>query len=272
MNDTENKITNINDDDKDYDRKSSPAAPNTTVNNIQNNYYNVNTSSIFGFVRSIFSSVVSNFIFGGLFNSAPMRGVQSFLSKRFGFNLPQPQNSFLSRLIPDPIQSLFTNRSYSQGYFNTMTLEGSDNKEVRLSNESEAVTINATTTTGANVLVGNNKDNQIFGGSGINDMWGGSSKTNDFLFGGEGKNTFRYGKGEGIDLVENTKTDDTINLYNVTLDDISNIEITADSISVVVGEDEGLAVNTNDKISPTFKLADGESYNYNRSSSEWQSA
>ena len=248
---------------------------------MQNNFYNVNTSalvgetprfntsSIFGFVRSMFTSVVSNFMFGGLFNSAPMRGVQNFLGSRFGFNMNQSFGFGEFMQQQNFTQNQF---SYSQSSSKTMTLEGSDNKEVWLSNESEEVTINATTTTGTNILAGNNKDNQIFGGAGINNMWGGGGKTNDFLFGGEGNNTFWYGKGEGVDLVENTKTGDTINFYNVTLGDISNIEITDSSISVVVGENEGLAINTSDKISPTFKLSNGESYNYNRSSSEWQSA
>ena len=304
MNETENKNVNGKDsdtkslpstptdfdnDEKDSDNKIAPTfTPGTNVNNVQNNFYNVNTStfvqetprfntsSIFGFVRSMFSSVVSNFFTGGFFNSAPMRGVQSFLGSRFGFTMPQPQpqQSLFNRFVVSPIQQLFNidQTSYTQTYSKSMTLDGADNKEVWLSNESEEVTINATTTTGTNILAGNNKDNQIFGGAGTNNMWGGSSKTNDFLFGGEGKNNFWYGKGEGVDLVENTKTGDTINFYNVTLGDISNVEITADSISVVVGENEGVAVNTSDKISPTFKLADGESYNYNRSSSEWQSA
>ena len=263
------------------DNKSDPTS-NTIVNNVQNNYYTVNTtalvperpafntSSIFGFVRSMFSSVVSHFFTGGFFNSSPlMRGVQNFLGQRFGF--AQPQQSFLGGFMQP--QTFTQNQiSYSQSSSKTMLLEGSDNKEVWLTNESEEETINATTTTGTNILAGNNKDNQIFGGKGVNDMWGGSGKTNDFLFGGEGKNNFWYGKGQGVDLVENTKTGDTINFYNVTLGDISNIEITDSSISVVVGENEGLAVNTNDKISPTFKLADGESYSYNRSSAEWQSA
>ena len=294
MNDNENKNLNINEDDQ--DSKQTPSAPptfekddeekdsdskvaptNIVVNNVQNNYnqnnynVNVNTSSIFGFVRSMFSGVVSNFFSGGLFSSPLMRGVQNFLGQRFGF--AQPQQPLFGGFIPNGIQNFVQNQfSYSQSSSKTMTLEGTDNKEVWLSNESEEVTINATTTTGTNILAGNNKDNQIFGGSGVNDMWGGSGKTNDFLFGGEGKNNFWYGKGQGVDLVENTKTGDTINLYNVTLGDISDIEITDSSISVVVGENEGLAVNTNDKISPTFKLANGESYNYNRSSAEWQSA
>ena len=274
----------------DSDTQPLPSTPptytantNTTVNNVQNNFYNVNTttlvqetprfntSSIFGFVRSMFTSVVSNFFTGGFFNSSPMRGVQNFLGQRFGFMPQQPQSMFggFIRQIPSVTQNEF---SYYQSSSKTMTLEGNENKEVWLSNESEEVTINATTTTGTNILAGNNKDNQIFGGAGVNNMWGGGGKTNDFLFGGEGKNTFWYGKGEGVDLVENTKTGDTINFYNVTLGDISNIEITDSSISVVVGENEGLAVNTNDKVSPTFKLANGESYNYNRSSAEWQSA
>ena len=271
----------------DDDEKVAPNSTSTVINNNTQNYNSItvntaelvqaqpsNTSSIFGFVRNMFTSVVSTFFTGGLFNSPVMRGVQSLLGQRFGFNVSQPQQSLFGRFVPTPIQQIFNfnQTSYSQTYSTTRTLAGSDNKEVWLSNETEEVTINATETTGTNILAGNNKDNQIFGGSGINDMWGGGGKTNDFLFGGTGKNTFWYGKGEGIDLVENTKTGDTINLYNITLGDISNVEITDSSISAVIGDSEGIAVNTSDNISPTFKLADGESYNYNRSSAEWQKA
>ena len=114
---------------------------------------------------------------------------------------------------------------------------------------------------------------QNFGYGNANEYWGGNTNTNDYLFGNnDAPNTFTYGKGEGIDLVENTKTGDTINLYNVTLGDITNVEITNSSISLVVGEDQGIGVKTSDEISPNFKLADGETYNYNRTSGQWQKA
>ena len=165
-----------------------------------------------------------------------------------------------------------TQASTSSTEIKSITLEGTDNKEVWLSEESTESAIDATSTTGSNILAGNNKDNQIFGGSGHNEMWGGNGKTNDYLFGGEGENTFWYGKGEGIDLVENTKSGDTINLYNITLGDISDVEITDSSITLVIGDSEGIGVSTSGEVSPEFKLSGGEKYNYNRTSGEWQKA
>ena len=252
------------DDTNDINKTSTTSTVNSTFN----------SSSIFGLVKSMFSSVTSqfnfSFNFGNFFNVSPMQNFRQFMFG--GFHQPQPSRGGFSPI--NQIQSFFgaqTQFAYSTKSSTVMTLDEKGDKEVWLNENSEEVTINATSTTGSNILAGNNKDNQIFGGHGHNEMWGGSYKTNDYLFGGEGQNTFWYGKGEGVDLVENTKRGDTINLYNITIGDISNVEITDSSISIVVGE-EGVAVNSSDELSPTFKLSNGESYNYNRSSAEWQKA
>ena len=240
------------------------------------------TQNIFGFVQSLFTNVVQNWGGFNWFNS------KTFMPT-FGWGQQSPMGAqsrgqggffgFVNNFVSQGISSIFgssmqqtTTTTTTTNEVKTVTLDEKGNKEVWLSNESDDVAINATNTTGSNILAGNDKDNQIFGGSGTNDMWGGSSKTNDYLFGGSGQNTFWYGKGEGVDLVENTKKGDTINLYNITLGDISNVEITNSSISIVIGDSEGIAVSGSDEVSPTFKLANGESYNYNRSSAEWQQA
>ena len=235
-------------------------------------------NSIFGYVQSLFSGVMSRFGmgFGGFFNSfMPSFGRQSFFGNRASMFGGGFGSSFLNGfgLFGNSSRESFTQtETFTTTQTKSVTLTGEDNKEVWLSNESEDETIDATETSGTNILAGNNKDNQIFGGAGLNDMWGGGAKTNDLLFGGTGRNTFWYGKGEGIDLVENAKQGDTINLYNITLGDISNIEITDNSISLVIGDSEGIGVSGSDNVSPNFKLADGETYNYNRSSAEWQKA
>ena len=234
------------------------------------------TQNIFGFVQSLFTNVVQNWGGFNWFNS------KTFMPT-FGWGQQSNRQGglfgFVNNFVSQGISSIFgssmqqtTTTTTTTNEVKTVTLDEKGNKEVWLSNESDDVAINATNTTGSNILAGNDKDNQIFGGSGTNDMWGGSSKTNDYLFGGSGQNTFWYGKGEGVDLVENTKKGDTINLYNITLGDISNVEITNSSISIVIGDSEGIAVSGSDEVSPTFKLANGESYNYNRSSAEWQQA
>ena len=270
--------------DGEDEEKSEP--PTFTGDGEDEDTSKVNTSSIIGFVKSLFANVTAQFNFTNIFNGfssmqnfqaqPPMQG--GFMQQFMGMFQPRVDFGFSPNFQPSQQnfaqQQNFTNSQFSllASSTKTMTLDNSGDKEVWLTEESEEVAINATETTGSNILAGNSKDNQIFGGYGHNEMWGGSAKTNDYLFGGVGENTFWYGKGEGIDLVENTKQGDTINLYNVTLGDISNIEITDSSITLVIGDGEGIGVNTNDAISPNFKLSDGESYNYNRSSGEWQKA
>ena len=254
---------------------------NYTQNNIYNYYNNnynaenyLNTNSIIGYVRNVFTDTFSNFSFSNVFSSLTSR--RGFGQSLFGnslFNIGvQAIGAIGGNLINKWFggSNYFSNSQYSYAAqsVKSMLLEGADNKEVWLSNESEEVLINAVNTYGSNILAGNNRDNQIFGGNGDNQMWGGSYRTNDYLFGGEGQNTFWYGKGEGIDLVENTKTGDTINLYNVNLEDISNLEITDNAISLVIGEDQGIGVTNSDEVSP--KLANGETYNYNRTVGQWQ--
>lgn len=260
---------------------STSTANSYTVTNASTNTTTTTTTttnSVFGFVQSLFTNVVQSW--GGFdwFSRRTFMPVSNWL---FGSNSQYSRRGgFIGGLVNDVVNygsSLFsstqtTTTTTTSSEVKTVTLNEVGNKEVWLSNDSEDVAINATNTTGSNILAGNNKDNQIFGGSGSNNMWGGSFKTNDYLFGGTGQNTFWYGKGEGVDLVENTKQGDTINLYNITLGDISNVEITDSSITLVIGDSEGIGVSSSDEVSPTFKLSNGESYNYNRSSAQWQQA
>ncbi len=284
--DDENRPTPPTFTDENDDDENRPTPPTFTGDDSNtNDNSQLNPSSIINFVKSLFSNVTAQFNFMKIFNGfSPMNNfqaqppMQGSFQQQFGMFQPREGFGLSPNFQPSQQnfaqQQNFTNSqfSFSTSSTKTMTLDSTGDKEVWLTEESEEVAINATNTTGSNILAGNNKDNQIFGGHGHNEMWGGATKTNDYLFGGEGENTFWYGKGEGIDLVENTKQGDTINLYNVTLGDISNIEITDSSISLVIGEGEGIGVNTTDAISPNFKLSDGESYNYNRNSGEWQKA
>ena len=286
---TENNYTQNNtyNQNNNYTQNNSYTENNYTQNNtyVTNNYYNTDNSgyantsaqssnSIIGYVRNYFTESFSQFSFSNVFSTLTSR--RGFGQSLFGstslFNFGmQAVGAIGGNLLNNWLGNNQT-YSYAAQSIKAMTLEGDGNKEVWLANESEEVMINAVNTYGSNVLAGNNKNNQIFGGNGNNQMWGGSYRTNDYLFGGEGQNTFWYGKGEGIDLVENTKTGDTINLYNINLDDISNLEITDSAITLVVGEDQGIGVTNSDEVSPNFKLANGETYNYNRTVGQWQQA
>lgn len=79
------------------------------------------------------------------------------------------------------------------------------------------------------------------------------------------------GKGDGNDLIFGTAQNDTIHLCDVTLSDIVATAVDDKSISITFNTGETTAVETSGNISPTFKLASGESYVYNRDSGSWQS-
>ena len=122
---------------------------------------------------------------------------------------------------------------------------------------------------GENIIVGNYESNLIVGGSGSNSLWGGAGNTADTLQGGSGYNMFWYGVGEGNDIITNAKESDVVNLYNISLEQITDAQITNENISVTMSDGNNLTVNNSSNITPTFQLSSGEKYNYNRSSGTW---
>ena len=64
--------------------------------------------------------------------------------------------------------------------------------------------------------------------------------------------------------------DDTINLYDATLNDIVATSVNENAVSVTFNTGETAIVATTENLSPTFKLASGESYVYNREAGSWQ--
>ena len=122
---------------------------------------------------------------------------------------------------------------------------------------------------GENILAGNSSSNVIIGGSGNNSLWGGEYNVADTLQGGSGFNMFWYGIGEGSDSITNAKEGDVVNLYNISLDRILNAQVSAGNISVTMSNGNVLTIQDSSNVTPTFQLADGTKYNYNRSSNTW---
>jgi Ca2+-binding RTX toxin-like protein len=120
--------------------------------------------------------------------------------------------------------------------------------------------IDATNYAGDATLVGNAGDNVITAGSGNNSLWGGSNG-DDTLIGGDGADLFWYDKGNGNDVIENIGAEDTVNLENITLDDLAaqgqalfngndivlKFKDTEDTLTIKDGKNSGA----------TFTLADG---------------
>ena len=74
------------------------------------------------------------------------------------------------------------------------------------------------------------------------------------------------------EMVFGAAQDDTINLYDTTLSDIVATSVNDNAISVAFRSGETAVVATTENLSPTFKLANGDSYVYNREAASWQNA
>ena len=77
---------------------------------------------------------------------------------------------------------------------------------------------------------------------------------------------------DGNDLVFNVDGADTVNLYDTALSDIVSTSVSDNAIAIAFNTGEVAMVSAAENISPTFKLASGESYVYNRETSSWQEA
>ena len=97
-------------------------------------------------------------------------------------------------------------------------------------------------------------------------LWG---EVNTF-YGTNDADNFFLGKSDGKDLVFDAAQNDTIHLYDTALSDIVATSVNGNAITVNFSTGETAQVNATENISPTFKLASGESYIYNRENSSWQ--
>lgn len=75
------------------------------------------------------------------------------------------------------------------------------------------------------------------------------------------------GQGE---MIFGAAQDDTINLGDATLNDIVSTAVNDAAIAVTFRTGESALVATTENLSPTFRLAGGESYIYNRAAGAWQ--
>ena len=122
--------------------------------------------------------------------------------------------------------------------------------------------INAQTSSSTNVLMGNELENKIYCGSGETTLWGGAGSANDTLIGGDRDNVFWYGIGEGDDVVENANSADTVNFYNINVQDITAISDFQSGLKLSFTSGS-LTINSAE--TPKIMFADGSTYGYDRS-------
>ena len=131
--------------------------------------------------------------------------------------------------------------------------------------------INGSSFSQLEVIIGaNNFANQITSGNGGSSLWGGVGGI-DTLTGGAGIDTFFFGKNDGEDLIQNAGSSDVVNLYDVSLSDITAATVSGNKISVTFNTGNNLQINSAENLSATFQLADGN-FKFNHSSGTWQNA
>ena len=133
-------------------------------------------------------------------------------------------------------------------------------------------TINAGASYGYNTLMGNDQPNVIIGGSGVSTLWGGYGVATDTLIGGQGPEIFRAGRFEGSDIIYTNEGHDVIFLYDTNLSDITSAEVVGDVVAIGFNSGTFLNVHNTAEVTSVFQLANGERYNYNRSTGQWQGA
>ena len=119
-------------------------------------------------------------------------------------------------------------------------------------------------------LGGNSNSNVIYAGYGsLNSLWGGQDTVTDYLFGGAGRDVFIIGKNDGSDAAL-ANDYDIVYLYDVTVDDIVSYAYDANTIALGLNSGSVISIVNGDAISPTFVLADMQSYRFNRVAYSWQ--
>ena len=124
--------------------------------------------------------------------------------------------------------------------------------------------IDAGTSGGANILIGDALNNVIISGGNNSVLWGGFG--DDVIYGGAGADVFCFGAGVGNDTFCNVGDDDLINLYNVTLSDLTLLQETDSGMLIGVGSDVLTVVGQSNT---AVAFADGSAIRYNRTAKSW---
>lgn len=154
----------------------------------------------------------------------------------------------------------------------TLTIgDTNDNVDIWLDGREETTydkieIIDASQNTGNLILAGGEGANTITGGKGQSSLWGGEGNSKDILNAGSGENTFYYGLNEGNDVINNTKADDKVTLYNLSLSDLKGATI--DTSQIIIIQQNGQKLTVNGK-AHEFTLADGSTWSADHKTKTW---
>ena len=120
--------------------------------------------------------------------------------------------------------------------------------------------VNASNYTGDSTLVGNDMDNILTASQGNSSLWGGSG--DDTLIGNTGYDEFHYSAGGGNDRLKNVESSDVVKLLDISLDDISSVDMNLFGVSA--NFKDGGSLTTRNFNNMTFELADGSRWTTDR--------
>jgi len=127
--------------------------------------------------------------------------------------------------------------------------------------------VDATESTGNNQIAGAKNTNlEIKGGAGNSSLWGGAGSANDTLIGGTGNEKFFFGKHEGNDIIQGAGDSDTVELYNITLEDLTNIEASGKELTANFQNGAYSLKLENYSETTNFRFSDGSTWNYIKNS------
>ena len=119
------------------------------------------------------------------------------------------------------------------------------------------------------IIAANTQANSIRAGIGQTSLWGGFGAAEDTLVSGGGQTMFWYGMNDGNDYIFNAHDYDTINFYDVTLNDVTAFEMNDKSFWIQFRTGNVLRVTDNGGLTPALQAADGNRYAYNRATGTW---
>ena len=129
--------------------------------------------------------------------------------------------------------------------------------------------VDATESTGNNQIAGAKNSNiEIKGGAGNSSLWGGEGvHSNDTLIGGAGNEKFFFGSYQGNDIIQGASDSDTVELYNITIDDITNTESSGKDMTVTFKNGDYSLKMESYSENTTFRFSDGSTWHYAKN--EW---
>ena len=129
--------------------------------------------------------------------------------------------------------------------------------------------IDASTSSAAVEMAGNNAANTIIGGLGNASMWGGSGSANDVMIAGSAHNEFYYEVGNGDDTIIGGNDGDIIHL-GMSLDQVNFDATEMGASAIVVNFNNGGSLTVNNTAEVTFSFDDGTNVKANRQTGQFE--